>query len=160
MSKLKVIIIAFGVCLFLGALSSLFGGTTETAKPAEEPKKVETKKEQPEPAQTKSEPTEDQLKIVNESFSRIVNDSEGVISSIDLKDSGFVYVTVKESVWAVADESEKKSFLAGVQQRVKMSMSGANIVKPKDSVLTKFVNESGDVLAEKKLYGDNFKIKR
>jgi len=160
MNKFKVIAIIFVVCLTLGAISKLFGVNNEPAKPKEEPAKVEQKEEKPEPATTKSEPTEDELKIMNESFSRIVNDSEGVISSIDLKDSGFVYVTVKESVWALADDSEKKSFLAGVHQRVKMSMSGANVIKPKDSVLTKFVNESGDLLAEKKLYGDNFKIKR
>lgn len=160
MSKLKVIVIIFVVCLTLGAISKLFGVETETAKPQEEPTKVEQKEEKTEPAKTKSEPTEDQLKIMNESFSRIVNDSEGVVSSIDLKDSGFVYVTVKESIWALSDKSEKESFLAGVHQRVKMSMSGANVIKPKDSVLTKFVNESGDLLAEKKLYGDSFKIKR
>lgn len=160
MSKLKVIFIIFAVCLFLGALSSLFGGNNETAKPAEEPKKVETKKEKPTQEAAKMEPTEEELKIMNESFSRIAKDSEGVVSSIDLKDSGFVYVTVKESVWALADKSEKESFLAGVQQRVKMSMSGANVIKPRDSVLTKFVNESGDLLAEKKMYGDGFKIKR
>ncbi|AGE60776.1 hypothetical protein I907_gp12 [Bacillus phage Eoghan] len=159
MSKLKVILIVFAVCLFLGAISKLFGVNNETAKTTEEPKQVETKKEKAEPA-AKSEPTQEELDIMNDSFSRIVNDSEGVVSSIDLKDSGFVYVTVKESVWAVADKSEKESFLAGVHQRVKMSMAGANVIKPRDSVLTKFVNEYGDVLAEKKLYGDNFKIKR
>ncbi|AMR60051.1 hypothetical protein LEO2_12 [Bacillus phage Leo2] len=156
MSKLKMIFIIFAVCLFLGALSSLFGGNNETAKPAEEPKKVEAKKEEPQ----KKEPTKDELAILDESFSRIVNDSEGVIEDVILRDSGAVHVIVKESVWGVSDKSEKESFMAGVHQRVKMALSGANIIKPKENVLTKFYSTTGDLLAEKKLYGDSFKIKR
>ncbi|AGE60699.1 hypothetical protein I906_gp12 [Bacillus phage Curly] len=156
MNKLKVIVIIFVVCLTLGAISNLFGGNNETAKPTEEPKKVETKKEEPQ----KKKPTKDELAILDESFSRIVNDSEGVVENIVLRESGAVHITVKESVWGISDESAKKSFMSGIHQRVKMSLSGANIIKPKDSVLTKFYSTTGDLLAEKKLYGDSFKIKR
>ncbi|WMT29328.1 hypothetical protein RE735_01815 [Bacillus aerius] len=139
----------------MGAISSLFG-LNETAKPAETPKNVEVKEEKP----AKKEPTKDELAILDDLFSRIVNDSEGVVEKVMLRESGAVHVIVKESVWGISSESEKKSFMAGVHQRVKMALSGANIIKPDDNVLTKFYNTTGDLLGNKTLYGDNFKVKR
>lgn len=126
----------------------MFNGSKEEVKYVKETSSSASRESAKESNNKKIKPTKDEIYTLNDSFSRIVADFKAV-DSIVLEDDGFVNVLVKKEQWNKYNESEKDSFLNDIHKRVRMSMLGANIIKPKDDILTKFIDSSNEVIAEK-----------
>lgn len=173
MSKKKAIAGFLAVAIVFGGISSCMDDEAVTSEPvaSEQVKKEEPKKKEPEkkPEPKKEEPkglTDEERKQFEQDVDKVFAEMEKAAQgSVSIEyhlngDSYFVDVIVEETMWAVASDSEKLSFMNQVGDSVQLPFVGFGLVETIDHVWVDFKSASvGDKIGTEKMLG-GYKIKR